>query len=355
VADDLGDKTELPTQRRLEEARNKGQVARSTDLGAAIDLVGAVALLIMLGGAGASIAGRMMRIALAGETPGDASTVQSVMPSLAWAGRGVLMITIPAMLILFVFAGIGQVLQVGWKPTLEPLRPKLDRLNPVNGAKRLFQRRNLVKSLVAIVKLMFATAVAVLVIWRNLEAAAGLPMLGVKAGAARIGLMMLELAAWLLALLLLIGLLDFLYQKWQHTQDLKMTKREVKDERRSMDGDPEMKSRRHRMAQQVALQRVQGAVPHADVVVTNPTHFSVALQYDQETMQAPRVVAKGADLLAFRIREVAARSKVPVVERPPLARALYYTVREGQDVPAEFYEAVAEVLAYVYRLEGRAA
>jgi len=267
----------------------------------------------------------------------------------------VLWIVVPAMVILFGVALAGQILQVGWRPTLHPLKPDIKRMSPLKGVKRIFERRNLVKSLLGIVKLAVASSVAWLVIWRNLEVVMGLPLLGAKAAAMRTGLLLLELLAWLLLLLLVIGILDFLYQKWQHTQDLKMTKHEVKDERKQMDGDPEVKSRRLRMAQQVSMQRVQSAVPNADVVVTNPTHFAVALKYDGASMRAPKVVAKGADLLAFRIREVAARHKIAIVERPPLARGLYYAVREGQEVPAEYYEAVAEVLAYVYRLEGRAA
>ena len=134
-----------------------------------------------------------------------------------------------------------------------------------------------------------------------------------------------------------------------------MTRQEVKDERRSAEGDPEVKARRFRMAREIALQRIQHAVPKADAVVTNPTHFSIALQYDSKKMHAPRVVAKGADFLAFKIRHIAIASDVPIVERPPLARALYWGVEVGQEIAPEFYEAVAEVLAYVYRLEGRAA
>jgi flagellar biosynthetic protein FlhB len=151
--------------------------------------------------------------------------------------------------------------------------------------------------------------------------------------------------------MLIIGVADYMYQRWQYTQDLKMTRHEVTDERKSMEGDPEIKARRFRMARQMALQRVNQAVPKADVIVTNPTHFSVALRYDAETMAAPRVVAKGVDFLAMRIRQIAMTHGVPIVERPPLARALYYGVEVGRDVPAEHYQAVAELLAYVYRLD----
>ncbi len=142
-----------------------------------------------------------------------------------------------------------------------------------------------------------------------------------------------------------------MFQRWQHKQDLKMTKHEVKEERKSMEGDPQLKGRRARMMQEIAQQKAQAEVPKADVVVTNPTHYSVALRYDAETMRAPRVVAKGVDHLALHIRHIARTHGVPIVERPPLARGLYFGVDAGREVPAEFYEAVAEVLAFVYRIE----
>ncbi len=159
----------------------------------------------------------------------------------------------------------------------------------------------------------------------------------------------------LLALLLTIGLIDFFYQKWQHGQDLKMTKHEVKDERRSMEGDPKLKSKRFQMAREIALQRINSAVPKADVIITNPTHYSVAIRYDAATMKAPKVVAKGVDYLAMRIREVGRTHSIPIVERPPLARGLYASVEVGQEVSPEFYQAIAEILAFVYRLETQAA
>jgi flagellar biosynthetic protein FlhB len=180
----------------------------------------------------------------------------------------------------------------------------------------------------------------------------GLPALDATQGLMVIARMLLALAIWLAAILLLIGLIDWLYQRWQHTQDLRMTRQQVKDERRSMEGDPQIKGRRFRMMREILMQQIQQQVPLADVVVTNPTHFAVALRYDADKMRAPRVVAKGADYMAQRIRLVAAGAGVPIIERPPLARGLYYGVDVGHDISSEYYEAVAEILAYVYRLEG---
>jgi flagellar biosynthetic protein FlhB len=182
-----------------------------------------------------------------------------------------------------------------------------------------------------------------------------LPSLAAGAALFMAAKLALELVLWLLPLYLSIGLIDYMYQRWQHTRDLRMTRQEVQDERRSSEGDPEVKRRRLRMAYEIALHRIRTEVPRADVVVTNPTHFAVALRYDAATMAAPRVTAKGADLMAFRVRETAAANSVPVVERAPLARALYWGVDVGREVRPEHYEAVAEVLAYVYRAAGRAA
>ena len=259
------------------------------------------------------------------------------------------------MILVAVVAYASNVIQVGLLFTTEPIKPKLDKINPISGTKKLFSKRNLVKTFVNTGKLLAAGIVAILVGARHLEPLLSLPRLGVAQALYKIALICLEMAAWLLLLLLALAVIDLIYQRWQHIQDLKMTKQEVKDERRSVEGDPEVKKRRLRMAQEIALQRIQSAVPDADVVVTNPTHVSVAIKYDSETMRAPRVVAKGADYMALRIRTVARQTGVHIVERPPLARALYAATDVGQEISAEHYEAVAEILAYVYRLEGRAA
>jgi flagellar biosynthetic protein FlhB len=161
-----------------------------------------------------------------------------------------------------------------------------------------------------------------------------------------------SLALKIAALLLVLAILDFAYQKWQHEQDLMMSKQEIKEEFKRMEGDPLVKQRRARVARQLAMQRMAYEVPKADVIVSNPTHFAVALKYDGK-MGAPKVIAKGADFMAMRIRQIAAANDIPIVERPPLARGLYRHVQVGQEIPSQYYTAVAEILAYVYRLSGR--
>jgi flagellar biosynthesis protein FlhB len=355
MAEDLGEKTEQPTDRKRNESRKRGQVARSMDLGAAVTLIGAAVLLLAFGlwiTRGLRV---MVMRTLDGRLPGDPLDAASIAPAVSWMAREAAWLVLPVMLLMFLIAGIGQFLQVGPLLTAYPLKPKLDRLSPIAGFKRLFSRRNLVKTVVNLGKLVVVVAVVWFVVARQVELITSLSLLDVEAGMLVMGRMVLELLAWLLLLLLVIGIVDYLYQRWQHTQDLRMTKHEVKDERRMVDGDPEVKKRRARMAQEVAMQRIQQAVPDADVIVTNPTHFAVAIKYDSATMRAPKVTVKGADYLAARIRHVAAMHGIAIVQRPPLARALYWAVEEGQEIRPEHYEAVAEVLAYVYRMEGRAA
>jgi flagellar biosynthetic protein FlhB len=351
MAEDLGERTEQPTSRRLIEARERGQVAKSQDLSAALDLAGAVALIAAGGGLGVAVLAALLRRTLEGQTPGGWLDAGSVREIAAWAGLQGARVLGPALLGMLAVAVVSQIVQVGWHITGEPLKPNLNKLNPVAGVRKLFGLRNVTRTGVNSVKLLLVVLVGSLVIGGKLPAIAALPALEMGAALFMAARMALELAAWLLAVLLVLGLVDLMYQRWQHTRDLRMTRQEVKEERRSMEGDPDIKARRHRMARELAMHRIQQAVPRADVVVTNPTHFAVALEYDQEKMHAPRVVAKGADLLALRVRQVAAAHGVPIVERPPLARGLYWGVEVGREIDPEFYEAVAEVLAYVYRLE----
>jgi len=355
MAEDMGERTEAPTGRKLGEARSRGQIARSADLSSAIDLIGGTTLIAVMGAVAVSILAQLMRRILENQVPGSSLDVQNLRPLVVYSAFEAGKVILPALLVLMLIGFLSNFIQVGTLLTFEPLRPNLSRLNPFSGIGRLFGTRNTVRTGVGIVKLCVVGLVSGLIISRHLPHIAALPNLELLAGVWLILKMALQLAIWLLAILLILGLVDYFYQRWQHTKDLRMTKQEVKDERRSMDGDPEIKGKRLRLAREIAYQRIRQDVPKADVIVTNPTHFSVALRYDQATMRAPRVVAKGADDIAFRIREIALANGVPIVERPPLARALYWGVEVGKEIAPEFYEAVAEVLAYVYRLETRAA
>jgi flagellar biosynthetic protein FlhB len=254
---------------------------------------------------------------------------------------------------VFLVAYVTQLAQVGLLFTFQPLKPKISQLNPIAGAKKLLGVRSLVKSGVNILKLIVVIGVAYLITVKRLPILVALPRMNSIAAVAEIGKLGLELAIWLVVLLLVLAFVDYIYQKWQHRKDLKMTKHEVKDERRSMEGDPAVKGKRLRMAREIAMQRIAQDVPQADVVIANPTHFSVAIRYDEKNMDAPVVVAKGADFLALRIRQLARFAGVPVIARPPLARALYWGTEVGDAIAPAHYEAVAELLAYVYRIDAK--
>ena len=355
MAEELGERTEDPTGHKLNEARNRGQVAKSPELVAAIDWAGVLIMLLLSGSLLVKSMGTMMRRALE-DSDGLSALDFGGLTTTVFYATVQSAVALGPFFVAFVFVCVaGHFVQYGALFTTEPLTLKFDRIDPIAGFGRLFSMRGAVKTALGVVKVLLISMIAYLVIAPELPSIVQLPNLTTVAGLHRIWTMMLELATWLIVVMLLLGIADFFYQKWQHNKDLRMTKQEVKEERKSMDGDPHVRGRRRQMMRAIAMQRVGQAVPSADVVVTNPTHYSVAIKYDPEKMAAPRVVAKGADFMAMRIRQLASLHAVPMVERPALARALYAAVEIGQEIPQEQYQAVAEVLAYVYRLEGRAA
>lgn len=350
MAEDMGEKTEMPTPKRLADARGRGQTAKSQDLGAALGLAAATVLCVVFGAQLMQTFLIIMRRTLGDDAVAPMMDVGGMDAALRWTLAQGLLAAVPILIIAFLVAYVGQVIQVGLLFTLKPVKPDLKRLNPISGLKKLCNKRNLVKTGVNTLKLVMVLTVAVLVVMTRIEPLLALPSLTAAGAAMEVLELVLIVSIWLVVVLLVLAVIDFIYQRWQFTQDLKMTKFEVKDERRSHEGDPETRKRRLQMAAEIAMQRARAGVPTADVVVTNPTHFSVAIKYDGAVMNAPRVIAKGADHMALQIRAIARSNSVPIVERPPLARALFWGVEEGQEIPPEMYEAVAEVLAYVYRV-----
>ncbi|MEO0511719.1 MAG: EscU/YscU/HrcU family type III secretion system export apparatus switch protein [Planctomycetota bacterium] len=353
MAEDLGERTEAPTPRKLAQAKEKGQVPRSTDLTAVIGLIAATVTVTLIAGRsgelGADLLRRSLGAGFAGSPVGEDQMIPMVEHAAIQAGK-LLAPVIAASALVAVFANAVQSMPV---LSLNPLQPKLSKLSPLAGVKRILGPRGAVKTGMSLLKLTVVVAVVVTMMGGKIEKLAAMTALSHGGATLVIARLVLETVIVLLAVLLLIALLDFLYQKWQHSEDLKMSKQEVKDERKSLDGDPEIKRRRSKMMAEAAQQRVGSSVPEADVVVTNPTHFSVCIKYEPG-WRAPKVTAKGGDYLAFRIRALAVSSGVPIVERPPLARALYWNTEPGQEISPEQYEAVAEVLAYVYRLDAEA-
>lgn len=349
-----GEKTERATPRRLEDARRRGQVARSMDLnGAVILLAGLLALTVV----GPSTVGAMegaMRDIFARLAEPQAALSARGLEQLALATmRTVAFAVGPIAGICVIAAVIANLSQVGIKPTPGALRPQPKRLDPIQGAKNVFGMRMLFEGGKSLLKVgVVGVIVALAVIPKLTELAA-------TVGASP-ALLSSELWSMVLSLLqraaiayLAIAVIDFAYQKWHHAKQLRMSVQDVKDEYRSQNLPAEVRAAQRRRMLQQARARMMAAVPEADVVVTNPTHFAVALSYDG-TKPAPVVVAKGQDLVALQIRRIAEEHGVPVVENRPLARSLHASVELGQMIPEELYQAVAQVLAYVYRVAGKA-
>ncbi len=332
----------------------RGQIAKSQDLSGAVMLLFAT-LLVAMGGwwIHERFLAVMSTLLDFGRFENGLRT-EVIGPSFLFAMGQVALIATPVLIAASVAAYFSQVIQVGWLFTLKPVQPKLSALNPVAGIKKIFGLKGQVKTVTNAVKMVVMIVVAVLAIMVRLKTIGALPMLEARDAMRLVVRMAIELAIILCLLLVFIALFDYLYQRWQHTRDLMMTKQEVKDERRSMEGDPQIKGKRFQMYQQIVMQQIASAVPKADVVINNPEHFSVAIKYDPDEMAAPTVVAKGADYVAFRIRQVAQANNVPMIVRPPLARALYRGTQVGDEIAPEHYEAVAEILAYVYKIDERA-
>ena len=348
---DKSQKTEEPSQRRLEEARREGQVANSREVNNALVLASGA---LFIGALAPGVAVRLAETlrpfierphAIAVDAAALGPTLQALLAALGWA-------LLPAMLLFLVAALASGLIQHGPIWTAAPLAPKLERISPVAGAKRLFALRSLVEFVKGVVKIIVVGAAAIVLLWpaapRVLTAAE------VESGPLLVLLHMLALRLLLgiAALTALIAILDSLYQRFERHKQLRMSRRDLQDEFKQTEGDPFIKARLKSLRMERARRRMMAEVPNATVVVTNPTHVAIALRYDP-TMAAPRLVAKGMGALAERIRATARAHGVPVVRNPPLARALHGGVELGAEVPPAHYRAVAEVIGYVMRLKGR--
>jgi flagellar biosynthesis protein FlhB len=349
---DIGEKTEAPTPRRLQEAKEKGQVAKSTDLSAAVGLLAALVLLNFYGPAIMEGFMEILRkslwienVTISGQGMVDEGWKILVRHSLAMIA--------PFLLVLMVVAIVVNLAQVGFVLSGTPITPSLDKISPLKGFERLFSKRTAIRLVMNLGKVGVVAAVAYITIKNFLPSLVGLSSLSYLEVIGRGAHLIFILGLRMSAVLLILALIDYLFQKLQTTQDLRMTKEEVKEELKRMEGDPIMRQRRRSVARQLAMQRMSQAVPKADVVITNPTELAIALQYDHHSMAAPKVVARGAGFVAQRIREIAIENKVPIVQRKPLAQALYKSCEVGDYVPPELYKAVAEVLAYVFELAGK--
>jgi len=348
---DVEHRTEPATPKRRREAREKGQVARSQEVSTVAILAAAIAGLCLWGPTIAGRLGEFMRFSLVATESSE--LVPSSAIGLVRAGvEESLSALSPLLAVLVVGALAASYGQVGFLFMPQAALPRLGRINPINGATQLVSIRSVVRLLVAVAKFGLIAGVATLSVWTltpKLMAMAGCTPLALLRTTSWEAFVLLAKITFALAT---VSVVDYLFQRWKHERDLKMTKQEVRDELKLSEGDPTTKGRIRRVQREMSLRRMMHDVPKADVVVTNPTHFAVALQYDRASMPAPLVLAKGADFIAKRIIEIAKEHDVPVMEDKPVAQALYRTAEIGETIPPQLYRAVARILAYIYGLKG---
>lgn len=344
------DKTEKPTPRRRKKAREEGSVARSMELNSAVLLLTGSVGVFLFGAGIVTGLGNLCRSIF--KAAGEVSLIPTILPLYLWKGAALLLALFLPFFGALVAAGLVSNLgQVGFLITTKPLTPRLSRLSPMKGLQRFFSLRSIVELAKSILKLVVVGFVVYVSIrsefGRILELSSLQPSLLVGEIGRLAGLVLLKASI----VILLIAMLDYAYTKHEYEKSLKMSKQEVKEEFRQTEGDPQVKSKIRGLQLRAALRRMMKKVPQADVVITNPVHVAVALKYDSKKDRAPIVIAKGARRVAERIKEIARECNIPIVENPPLAQMLYKLVDIGQEIPVELYRAVAEILAFVYRLK----
>ena len=353
-AEDKSQKTEDPTQRRLDESESKGQVPKSTEVNHLFMLVGITLSMVLFGSSMVrGVGGAMIPFLEAPHAIAtDMSHMRVVVDNLA---SELVFLIAPVFAVLIVAALGGNMVQHRLVFSAENMMPKLSKISPWAGLKKLASVRNLVEFVKSLVKLAIVAAVVLIVLWPEKETLPQMITADMMALLAIVRDLSLRLLVGIVAIMLVIAIADLLYQRFHHRKELRMSKQEIKDENKQSEGDPQIKARIRGLRLERSRQRMMSAVPKADVVVTNPTHYAIALQYDASEMGAPKLVAKGVDHLAKRIREIATENGVPIVENPPLARAIYAAVEVNQEIPGEHYKAVAEIIGYVMKLKGDAA
>ncbi|MFD2409579.1 flagellar biosynthesis protein FlhB [Paenibacillus rhizoplanae] len=347
-----GDKTEKATPKKRQDARKKGQVAKSAEMSGAVVLFSALLSLSVFGG---FMKERFIKLytdvfqnrMMLEVTPENISTLFNQY------GLQILILLAPLLGITFLLALVANFAQVGFMATGEGITPKFSKINPIKGFKNIFSMRSVVEFLKSVFKLILIAYLVYSTLWGQKESFARLSHVDAEGAYAFVAKLTMSLGIKIAAALFIMAVLDYIYQKYEHEKSLKMSKQDIKDEYKKMEGDPIIKGKIRERQRRMAMQRMMQEVPKADVIITNPTHFAVALKYDGSSMEAPQIIAKGQDYVALRIRELAKEHGVVTMENKPLARALFQRAEIGDVVPADLFQAVAEVLAYVYKLKGK--
>lgn len=350
--EDQENKTEDPSQKRLDEAREKGNLANSKELGNFF-------MLLVLAITVAWFIPPILKKTRTLLTPflsdadnliSDQKGLSIILYNLAFSSLWIITMPLLATIVAAIATGF---LQHGFVFSAEPIMPKLEKISPMAGFKRIFSMRSLVDFIKNIIKVITVGIVAYLSVYPELVHLQQLPNQSTQNMLLFLAMLAGRMTIGVAITMFFIALFDIIYQRFQHLKSLRMSKQELKDEYKQSEGDPHIKQRLRQLRMERAKNRMMAAVPTSDVVITNPTHFAVALQYDTKTMSAPTVVAKGKDLIALKIREIAEENDVPIVENPPLARALFSSTELDQEIPSTHYEAVAKVISYVYQLKGK--
>lgn len=353
-----GEKTEEPTAKKLSDARNEGQVAKGKDLTSAVMLL--VLFMVLRFTVGNMGEGFIECFNKNYTQIGDLFTsthgeynMQYTIALIQSAALDMLKLLIPFFGVGFIIAIVIELAQVKWKPTSKPLQPKLSKFNPINGIKRMFSAR----TLVSLIKQIVILVVIFIVVYNKLKSRMSdiymlydIPLIS---AIMLLGDIIFDIGTVICVIYTIIGIADYVFEKRKFRKDMMMTKQEVKDEWKNTEGNPEVKNKIRQKMSEASRRRMMQAVPEADVVITNPTHFAVALKYEQNKGKAPVVVAKGEDYLAAKIKEAARENNIEIVENKPLARMLYYNVELDEEIPPELYQAVAEVLAFVYNIKNK--
>ncbi len=344
------EKSEDPSDKRREDSRKEGQVAFSKEASSAAILAGVGLIFyamsaLILKRSEAFFINSLTHLVLP-----DDFTVSIVSQIFRQVLDFSLPIFLPFALMAILMGILSSVFQVGFRPTIKPLQPKMNKISPLSGLKRLFSSQGLAELFKSLFKLFVLGYIGYITFEAELEALVGLSLVSTESIINYNFTVVAKVTGKIILSLVVLAVMDYFYQRWLNEQKMKMTKQEVKDEMKQSEGDPQLKSRVRQIQREMSRARMMQEVPQADAIVTNPTHFAVAIRYDRETMMAPQITAKGADFLAFRMRTVAKENNVPVLERPALARELYRDVEIGETIPDRFYKTIAEILAYVYRI-----
>lgn len=345
------EKNEPATPKKRQKSRDEGQVAKSQDLSAAtVIMAGMLAVLLFGPLIGGRITGLMKDLFRYLVSP-EMDTSRWLVYPLSKIAVAFIVSWLPIGLICALMAFVTLLVQVGYHVSFKPFTPKLSRMNPVSGLKKIISMRSLVEMTKGVIKASLLLWMVYSALQKELDAMVAAMRFPLFVGFLDVINIIWWLGFKMALMLLILGIFDYMYQKWEFEKSIKMSKQEIKDEYKQMEGDPLIKRRIRQRMRELASKRMMSDVPKADVVVTNPTHLALAIKYDKEIMSAPVILAKGENLIAQKIKEVAAAHKIPIVENPTLARALFRDVEVGQEVPEALYRAVAEVLAFVYSLK----